>query len=198
MDLPKHPSNQNLALFLVLLGAGGAAIHISLPQHRRERRWSNERSAAAALKTIAMAEADYRANDRDGNGINDFWTGDVAELGRMGLIERGVAEADTLPLGSLGSTSIPFNGYHFTALQLDNSLVPPESYRQDTDKTSRKVHHFSRFGFVAYPAEPGVTGNFIYIINQDNSVLRCPAAGNPPPKDWPNDAELQKSWSKFQ
>ena len=38
---------------------------------------SNERGAATALKTLASAEADFRANDRDKNGVNDFWTADA-------------------------------------------------------------------------------------------------------------------------
>jgi glycine cleavage system regulatory protein len=35
---------------------------------------------AIALKSLASAESDFRANDRDWNHINDFWTGDVKQL----------------------------------------------------------------------------------------------------------------------
>src|SRR5436190_232031 len=43
---------------------------------------ANERSASSSLKTLATAEADFKANDRDGNGLKDFWVGDVSGLYR--------------------------------------------------------------------------------------------------------------------
>jgi len=53
-----------------------------------------ERNASASLKTLATAEADFRANDRDGNGVNDYGTGDV--YGLYGLIPV-TAGSTTLP-----------------------------------------------------------------------------------------------------
>ena len=41
---------------------------------------SNERNSSTSLKTLASAEADFRANDRDWNHVNDFWTADVRGL----------------------------------------------------------------------------------------------------------------------
>lgn len=41
---------------------------------------AHERCSSASLKTLSVAEADFRANDRDWCSVNDFWTGDVVGL----------------------------------------------------------------------------------------------------------------------
>jgi len=163
--------------------------------HVRERRLQNERSALSSMPLLARAESEFRTNDRDGNGIRDFWTGDVAGLYRFGLIERSVAEADTSALTPLGSRPVPRNGYYFKVLRMDQSETPPVVYAQDTDKTSGKVHHEERFGFCAYPAEPGVTGNEVFIINENSSVFRAVAGKVPVPQDWPSDNEIKRLWT---
>src|SRR5438876_8635612 len=103
------------------------------------------------------AEAEFRYKDVDGNGVEDFWTGDVAGLYRFGLIDREIAAADALPLFPRVPQPIPYMGYYFVAMEVDDSESPPEELRQDTDKKSGKVHHRSKFAFCAYPAEPGAS-----------------------------------------
>src|SRR6188508_3146890 len=56
---------------------------IAIPGLLSSRRASNERTASTSLKTLSSAEADFRANDRDWNHVNDFWTGDVKGLYTM-------------------------------------------------------------------------------------------------------------------
>jgi len=155
-----------------------------------------ELKAVRALASIHAAQADFRANDRDGNGVPDFWTGDVAGLLRYGLIDRATAEADTRPLRPLVPLPIPSDGYYFRALDADGSIAPPETYRQETDRTSGKVHHPSSFGFVAYPAEPGATGSQILIINENGTVFGC-RANIPVPNAWPDDPSLVASWAVY-
>ncbi|HVR83252.1 MAG TPA: type II secretion system protein, partial [Planctomycetota bacterium] len=53
---------------------------IAIPGLLSSQRASNERNASTSLKTLTSAEADFRANDRDWNHVNDFWTGDVKGL----------------------------------------------------------------------------------------------------------------------
>src|SRR6185436_9860966 len=43
-------------------------------------RHGGERNPSTSLETITSAQADFRANDRDGDGINQFWRGDIAGL----------------------------------------------------------------------------------------------------------------------
>src|SRR5213595_1982972 len=88
---------------------------IAIPGLLSSQRASNERNASTSLKTLTSAEADFRANDRDWNHVNDFWTGDVKGLYTMTsaavggksnsttdpaikLIELSVASADADPL----------------------------------------------------------------------------------------------------
>lgn len=93
-----------IAILAVL--AGGVVVLVAVRGSHSE---SNERAASAALKTLATAEADYRSNDRDGNEINDYWTGDVAGLYRnqLRLIPRESAEADARPLNPLVPKPVP-------------------------------------------------------------------------------------------
>jgi len=60
---------------LIFLGVGVLIAAIAIPGLISSRRASNERIASTTLKTFTSAEADFRANDRDMNHVNDFWTG---------------------------------------------------------------------------------------------------------------------------
>ena len=50
---------------------------------------SIERNASATLKSFASAQADFRGNDRDVDGIQQFWRGDVAGLAPAGTFWPG-------------------------------------------------------------------------------------------------------------
>jgi type II secretory pathway pseudopilin PulG len=63
---------------LILVIAG-----IAVPGLVSSQRASNERERVTNLRILVSAEADFRANDRDGNGVNDFWTADVKGLHTM-------------------------------------------------------------------------------------------------------------------
>jgi len=146
----------------------------------------NERKASQALKTLASAQADFRGNDRDGNRIQDFWTGDVAGLYRFGLIPRELAEADGSPLEPLVPLPVPYHGYFFRVMQKDERGQP---YQEDSDGSGKKIHNAAKFGFVALPARPGKTGNFFFIINEGNTIFRRPL-GEPIPLKWPDQDDL--------
>jgi len=155
----------------------------------------NDRNGYSCLQKLCLAEFEYREKDLDGNGVNDYWTGDIAGLQRHGLIPREIAEADAEPLVPLVPKPVPYKGYLFRVLVADDSETPPEAYRQDTDKSAGKVHHRNKFGVVAYPAQPGVTGNYVLVVNHDHILLRKHVSEAPIPKSWPSDAEFPY-WSK--
>jgi hypothetical protein len=156
--------------------------------HQDVDRADNERAASRALKSITSAEAEFRANDRDGNQVNDYWTGDVAGLyytrpntSQVGpeirLIERTIAEADAAPLKPLVPVPIPYHGYLFRALEVDDEPEPATGERSPKKETSGspppgKVRHRSKFGFVAYPAEYPKTGKYYYFVNENNCIGR--------------------------
>lgn len=156
---------------------------------------SRERNASASLKTLATAEADFRANDRDLNRANDFWVADVSGLWRVEaqgdairLIEMAVGAADAKPavvmdkagplpqdsktkLALLGK-AMPKNGYLFAAV---------EKYVDENGKAAKydegNGRNPSRFAFCAFPAEYGKTGKMTFLIDENNTVMRKDTGG---------------------
>jgi general secretion pathway protein G len=169
---------------------------------------ANEDLAASALKILASAEAAFRSNDRDGNGINDFWTGDVAGLYQLTtkgerfsikMIGITLASADAAPLpresGATPAPPLPRHGYWYRVLRKDRSTQPPEDYATDTTgRGGPRTYNRNRFGFVAYPAEYGVSGLRTLIINEATSVYGRDTQGEPV-EDWPDDATRKREWT---
>jgi type II secretory pathway pseudopilin PulG len=185
-------------LFVIIVVVLAAIIIPSLMPSCRG--YNEERNASTSLKTLACAEADFRANDRDWNRINDFWTGDVKGLYTLTsaavrgaqpnstldpsikLIELSVASADAdatfFPAGGenvpLTSYAVPSAkaGYWFAALNSD--LSSGKAYRQDTggDPLMGKCHNDTMFGFVAFPDSPSA-GKYVYLLNQNNTIYRA-------------------------
>jgi hypothetical protein len=188
---------RSVALLFLLVAAGLFVI----PRLYGARIGEHEREVSRLLKSLTSAEADFRANDRDWNHVNDFWTGDVAGLyyvtpnvqgapPEIRLIERGIAEADARPLKPLVPAPVPYHGYYFLAMDEDDGLRgdPERLYKQDTDGNPfmGKVHNTSKFGFCAYPAQYGVTGRFTYIVNENNTIFRINLGGQAMPH-FPDD-----------
>jgi hypothetical protein len=208
MDIEEKRSTPLFLLvlpILILLLAAGFLLWW-LPARARKRLSENERTAVNMIKTLAWAQADFRANDRDGNGVKDFWTGDVAGLyyvragqgavfPEIRLILREMADADGMPLQARVPEPVPYHGYCFVAMKWDNSETPPSAYALDTDKTSGKVHHPDKFGFCAYPEQYGVTGSRTYILNEGFTIFSGDTRGVPV-FAWPSDQQLKSLWSK--
>lgn len=174
---------------------------IAIPGLLSSQRASNERNASASLKTIASAEADFRGNDRDGNKIQDFWTGDVSGLygvlpvgstEMVKLIEISVAGSDFVPLtgvGALGDTGLnvvensnyavrsPKAGYWYEAMLTDESGV--DAYATSTNgvvDTSGGVntsvwYNHSKFGFLTFP-DSFSAGRNAFFINEGNTIFK--------------------------
>lgn len=185
------------------LAALGAVAVVLLPGLLSSHRAYNERMASTQLKMLASAEADFRANDRDGNRVHDFWTADVSGLyyltsGADGkeirLIEVDVADADAKPLLPRPKGSIPDEGYRYAALERDGSVAGDSGlYKRDTDQSGRKVHHESKFGFCAFPADAG-SGKCVFFVNENNIVFR--EAGTQPREVFPSNEELKSPGSR--
>jgi prepilin-type N-terminal cleavage/methylation domain-containing protein len=186
-----------LLVVVIIVGLAGVMIPSLMPSCRG---YNGERNASTSLKTLTSAEADFRANDRDWNHINDFWTGDVKGLYTLTsaavrgaqpsstldpsikLIELSVASADAdSTFFSAGGENVPLTsyavpsakaGYWFVALNSD--LSSGKGYRQDTggDLPMGKCHNDSMFGFVAFPDSPSA-GKYVYLVNQDNTIYRA-------------------------
>lgn len=176
---------------------------LAIPGLISSQRSSHERNASTSLKTICVAEADFRNNDRDGNRVNDHWTFDVKSLytltsatvtgngGGTGdpplrLIDLSLATADAdatlAPAGGENMNVTQFGvvsmkaGYWYAALLLDNSANGAEqTYKVDSGGTPPmgSVHNISKYGFMALPDSP-TFGKYVYIVNENNAVFRSP------------------------
>jgi len=178
--------------FLIFVAIGIVLAAMAVPGYLSSCRASRERHASTRLKDICNAEADFRANDRDENKIQDYWTGDVSGLSRTGLLESTLVQADAHPLGTLHDAG-PEQGCSFMAMDQDESVTPTATYRTDTDKSGRKVHNLERFGFCAYPRS-GWDGKYCFIVNENSTIFRF--EGVTALKSWPKDAVVRTTGHK--
>ena len=164
-------------------------------------RGSNERAALGTLMTLRHAEDDLYKNDKDKNGIKDYWTGDIAGLYALGLIPREIAEADASPIKPLIDRPKPYHGYLFVALEWDDDAgESPDPFKQDTDGKSGKVHHRGKFGWCAYPRSYGETSRNTYICSIGGAwggPLKRDTQGAPVLR-WPRSKERRTQWSTFE
>jgi len=191
---PTHVPPKWMGILVGMILLLGLSLFM-LPGVERAHLHSRQHNAYVCMGTLSVAEYDFREHDRDGNGAQDFWTGDVAGLFKFGKIPRELAEADAAPLHPLVPAPVPYKGYLFKALLSDASETPPVSYRQETDIVSGKVHNLTKFGFVAFPADPLGDAQTIFIVNENNTIFPRRNTANPP-TDWPTDDDLKRYYSK--
>jgi len=202
----EHRKGLRLIEWLILLGIVLVIGAIFIPGMMSSHRAENERNASTSLKTLSSAEADFRANDRDWNHVNDYWTGDVKGLYTMTaaavrgagtdpkdpplrLIEIDVAGADAdptlIPAGGenmkLQRSQYAWAGYWYAALILDLTLKDTEeaTYKRDTGGTPSmgSCHNTSKFGFAAVP-DSAAAGKYVFRVNENNTIFREIVTGN--------------------
>jgi prepilin-type N-terminal cleavage/methylation domain-containing protein len=157
------PRGFTLIELMIVIAIIAIIAAIAIPGLLSSQRASNERNASSSLKTLAIAESDFRANDREGNRVNDFWTGNVSALYTltnaaipggavinstdppMKLIELSLASADgdsNTPAAAgenpaVSNFAVPSAkaGYWYQAMILDNTLggIPEATYQTDTN-----------------------------------------------------------------
>lgn len=128
----------------------------------------SQRNASTSLKTLTSAQADYRANDRDGNQVNDFWRGDVAGLytlkssadpagPAMKLIDLSIASADDRPTTDVSPYAVRTAkaGYWFRAILHEDERTPSPD----------------RYAFCAFPDGPSA-GKWTFIVDEQNAIYR--------------------------
>ncbi|HLF95102.1 MAG TPA: DUF2950 family protein [Planctomycetota bacterium] len=181
----------------------------------RSQAAASERNAASTLKTLATAQADFRANDRDGNRVQDFWVADVSGLYRIDpgepirLIEQSVATADAkpcVPLDKAGTLAANAKehasklvalgkpaakaGYWFAAIErYEDDKGSGAKYDEGNGRNS------SMFGLCSYPAEYGKAGKSTFILNEDNTIWKKDTGGKPVDL-FPADPK-KAGWSKL-
>lgn len=143
------------------------------------------RNASTSLRTIASAQADFRWNDRDGNGKNDFWRGDIAGLYALEvqgqaikLIELSVAAADDRATTKIESHALkaPKAGFWYRALSHADEHVPGRD----------------RFAASGFP-ESLASGRYgTYVISEANVVRKKMLGHARGIEVHPTDAQLKR------
>ena len=174
---------------LIYRNSGGCFQCATLQSHRHG---SNERNPSTGLKTLASAQAYFRANDQDNDGVNQFWRSDVSGLYTVAptgspaikLIELAVACADDRPKTDIlkYSTLAPKAGYWYRAIR-----------HADEDP---KALDPNRFAYCAFPDSPSA-GKYIFIVDENNTIFRAMANGRRGIEVFPTPEELKTSWSKL-
>ena len=164
-----------------------SALFVSIVFGGCNHHWSSDRSAVAFLKTIMTAQSDFRSNDRDDDGAENFWIEDVAGLygidpgnGPIKLIDQKIAQADRTPARRNYAWVMEKKqviGYYFGALTGYREEGKSISY---DDGTGRNPLHF---GLIAFPAEEGADevaiGTLTFITNEKGTIYSKNTGGKP-------------------
>ena len=181
-----------------------------------------EKKIIAALKVLFTAQIDFRANDREGNWVSDYWTGDIAGLYYMTsagvkgnkdvpirLIDPTLAAADAAPLqagAASGEYAEPrklarfgYYPYRFRVMTADATVTPSVPYQQDTGGRVMmgRVHSNTRFGFCGYSMKSGGATQRTFIVNE-KGVIYGKNTGGKPVLEWPGAEELKSGWTKVE
>lgn len=119
------------------------------------------------LKALMSAQMDFRANDREGDGVHHFWRGDIAGLYALKskkdpqgppikLIDLSLARADDRPVTDLspyGVRSVTSSGYWY------RSLLHEEERDPDPE----------RFAACAFPDSPRA-GRWTFIVDETKTI----------------------------
>jgi FAD/FMN-containing dehydrogenase len=149
------------------IAAGVVVLAIGMPCIFGCCKPSLERSASSTLKSVAMAQQDFRSNDRDANGVQDYWRADIAGLytvkpkgstDAIKLIELSCAGADDRPASDIAAYAprAPKAGYWFRAISHEGEKTPDPN----------------RFAAMSHPVEqrPGQRNTFI--VCEDGAVRK--------------------------
>jgi hypothetical protein len=171
-------------------------------------RGTNERSASASLKTLATAQADFRANDRDNDGIQNFWVRDVFGLFALcplrgpvdpdhmiQLIEPSQACADATTPAAWGNEVDParaIGAYAPKAGYVYRVMTHDASGRPYDDGTGRNP---TRFALCHYPVGSAKERQQTFIMDESIMIWRKATNGVPVLR-WPADLGAE-GWTKL-
>lgn len=197
----------------IKLGAGvflvGLIIAIAVPGLLQSSRASNDRNASETLKTLGIAELDFRANDRDGDQIPYFWTGDVAGLYCIG--QDRASAIQLIELSAAGADSAPLRGAYPVPIE---SFIKPGAkagYWYWAMRSRGSNYDSSRFSFLSYP-DSRASGRTAFILSEEMTLYRrkvdelLRASDRVPPGPvihpafaaWPAREVLERDWSMLE
>ncbi|MEK7866509.1 MAG: DUF2950 family protein [Planctomycetota bacterium] len=178
---------------------------IAVPSLFRSRVAANEVSCQATMKQLVTTEQVWRQTDSDRNGVQDFWTNDVAgfygyrdAVGMsLKMVDINLATSD--PAGWPTYTAAPFSlpgsvssktGFYHSVMTTNEAGLP---YQLDPDGDGFMTHP-TRFAFCGYPAQYPTSGVRQYIVNEEGVVFAQELGVVPPTTTWPATDPTTLGW----
>ena len=185
-------------MFALLVGAWALGFLYRARTEAMEDWWygytpySNGTTAARDLKSITSAQADFRFNDRDRDGVFEYWRDDLSGLytlhsktnptaDAIKLIELHIACADdraVTDIGPYGTRGCRY-GYWFRAVLHEDEVTPDPK----------------RYAACAYP-DSRPAGKYTYITDETNWVWRKDLKGRRGVEVFPRDP-LKGGWEQL-
>lgn len=169
---------------LVIVGAVVLLVTgvIMFPSRSLDRRDAEESAAVAALRTCATAQAAYRREDWDSDGVKAYATpyallhNQAGERGKpIELIDAGLAAAR-------GERGEPHQGYLFQGMRTI---------------AGKKINWVDDFALCAAPAEYGKAGRRTFIIKTDATTWAKDLGKSEFVKDFPADPAAE-GWTRVE
>jgi hypothetical protein len=178
-------------VFWSILGLGLVTLAVVSPLFPAVREYRRPpQSAESAIRTILTAQADFRANRRNGDASPKFWRADIAGLYALApgggpaikLIEVSLAAADERPRTDLAdhASRAPRDGYWYRSIRHANE--DPQALDPN------------RFAYCAVPDSP--EGGVLYVVDERQTVYRAETQACRGIEVFPSDEELRRQWSK--
>jgi hypothetical protein len=167
----------------VVVGAGIALaalvpllISFLLEQHQKRE------AAAAYMEGVVLLKNQHRPSE-------GYWTGDIAELYRMGVIPRAMGEADSAPIRPLIDRPRPYHGYYFVAMETG----PGPFWYESAEPLKQSARHENRYAYCAYPDDKGPPGRRIYLICPRGIFVKQAPQADTPQLRWPREIGTAES-----
>lgn len=169
----------------------------------------SEMTPQQMLQQLNSTEGVWRQTDTDRNGVQDYWTRDVAGYyyiqdaagQELRYITEVMARADRLGLGTYRKDNpTPLSGYWLRAMKTDEDGNP---YIEEGGSVPTAVPvadhastNTSKYGYCAYPVEYGVAGTKTYIVNEEGVLYEKDLGPDATEgcDTWPADDPTTKGW----
>lgn len=178
-----HRKGFTLIELMIVIAIIAIIAAIAIPGIIAAMRTANERNASASLKGITAVQVTFKSSDSDMNGVNDYWTADIAGLHwirptgastPIGMIELPMALAD----GNVNAVAIQNAGNSVPATHLSS---PKSSYwfqaqldynPSGATETAYGTQNVDRFSFIAYPNSYGTSGKLVFIVSEGGAMYK--------------------------
>ena len=175
---------------------------IAIPSLLRSRIAANETSCQSALKQFVSTQSSWRQTDSDRNGVQDYWTRDLAGLYAMTdaagnayrYIDVNLAKADPIGVINYPALGAPEDksGYGYFVMIADEAGNP---YQTDIDGDGNAFEHPSKFAYVGVPRVYSTTGVRQYVTNEEGVVYQQDLGTGFPVLAWPAADPTTVGWT---